>query len=63
MVIDNIEILKQGIMMIILMLFSFLPEAFCLFRNVQGKGVVCFLGILSKIVVIYFFSMLMVANA
>lgn len=54
--IDNIDILKQGAMLIAMMLVSFIPEIYLLYKNTENKGVLCFLGIMSKIAIIYFFS-------
>jgi len=58
--VDNIEILRQGGFMVALMLLSFLPEIFCLFNNYERKGIICFLGLVSKVAIVYSFSLTMV---
>ena len=53
---DNIEILKQAGTMISLMLLSFLPELFSLFKNDDRKLLFCFFCIVSKLALLYFFT-------
>ena len=52
----NNEILIQGAMMIGLMLMTLAPELWALAKGVQNKGMICLLGIISKIAGIYFFT-------
>lgn len=53
---DDIEILKQAGTMISLMLLSFLPELFSLFKNDDRKLLFCFFCIVSKLALLYFFT-------
>lgn len=52
----NVEILTQGAITIGTMILILSPEIFALYKGIQSKGVVCVLGILSKVATIYFFA-------
>ena len=56
---DNAMILQQIALLIIVMVGSFSQEIFCLFRNAPNKGTICFLGLISKITIVYFFTAIM----
>jgi len=52
----NTEILVQGAITIGTMILILSPEIFALYKGITNKGIVCILGILSKIATIYFFA-------
>ncbi len=52
----NLEILTQGALAIGVMVLILSPEFFALAKGIQGKVVVCVLGIISKVTAVYFFT-------
>lgn len=59
---DNLMILKQGLLMVGLMLASFSPEMWVMYKNPNGKLSYCILGIISKVVILYFFSSILAGS-
>lgn len=53
---QKLDILQQGLMTIGLMIIVLSPEIFALYKGIQNKGILCLLGIASKVAIIYFFS-------
>lgn len=53
---QSVDILMQGLIVIGLMIMVLSPEIFALYKGIQNKGIICLLGIASKVAVIYFFS-------
>lgn len=53
---QKLDILQQGLVTIGLMIIVLSPEIFALYKGIQNKGILCLLGIASKVAIIYFFS-------
>ena len=52
----NTEILVQGGITIGTMILILSPEIYALYKGIPSKGLVCLLGIISKVATIYFFA-------
>lgn len=53
---QKLDILMQGFITIGLMIAVLSPEIYALYKGIEQKILICLLGILSKVAVIYFFS-------
>ena len=53
---QKLDILMQGLITIGLMIAVLSPEIYALYKGIEQKILICFLGIISKVSVIYFFS-------
>lgn len=53
---QKLDILMQGLITIGLMISVLSPEIYALYKGIEQKILICFLGIISKVSVIYFFS-------